>query len=187
MTQPAVVVLIADNPADVLLGKALEAADVAHSSLPGWLECRLRTRASGIRECRGRYGHTNAESLWGGAGRRRREADSLKAMNRPEVLELLRENLERAQEFREAASREFDEAMKAMPRGGGSPENVKRLREASKRYSAALEELSKALKHKTDFLLYGTVPDHGAMPDGKGSPQKDGDPPAAAQQEVGEQ
>ena len=84
-------------------------------------------------------------------------------MERETDLERIRIILE--QEFLEAlqrrdfASSRFHDVTQDTPTGLPHPDGTQRVYNASREYSAALQELSRALRRLTDFREHGAVPE----------------------------
>jgi len=60
---------------------------------------------------------------------------------------------------RDLASFRFQDVSNHIPSGLPHPDGSQRIYNASKEYSASLQELSRALKRLTDFREFGIVPE----------------------------
>ena len=77
-------------------------------------------------------------------------------MENEDLLHFLDHNLQKAREWRERASAEFDAAIQALP--SGHPDRQGRLTLASKEYSRALEAVNTALREYNDAVLFKRKP-----------------------------
>lgn len=77
-------------------------------------------------------------------------------MENEDLLHFLEHNLQKAREWRERASAEFDAAIQALP--SGHPDRQERLTMASKEYSRALEAVNLALREYNDAVLFKRRP-----------------------------
>jgi len=73
-------------------------------------------------------------------------------MENYELLRHLEDNLQKARQWRERASAEFDSAIQALP--AGRPDRQDRLAAASKEYSLALEAVNLALREYNDLVVF---------------------------------
>ena len=74
------------------------------------------------------------------------------------VLQELSRRVELAKRKRDEASARFDQVIRDAPSGIPHPDGTERIRQASRAYEEARQELQDALLTHNDFILYGTVP-----------------------------
>ena len=75
------------------------------------------------------------------------------------VRKILERDFLEAIQRRDAAAFHFHDVSRDIPSGLPHPDGKQRIYNASREYSAALQELSHALKRLTDFRTLGIVPD----------------------------
>jgi|SRR5579863_2344088 len=78
-------------------------------------------------------------------------------MERDRILHALQAELEAAKQSRDAASQRFDEIISHVPSGIPYPDNVERIRQASREYTSTQQAVMLALNRLNEFLAHGTV------------------------------
>jgi hypothetical protein len=79
--------------------------------------------------------------------------------NHERVRIILEQEFLEALQRRDFASSRFGEVNQDIPSGLPHPDGKQRIYRASREYSAALQELSRALRRLTDFREHGIVPE----------------------------
>jgi hypothetical protein len=79
-------------------------------------------------------------------------------MEKEQILQRLRDDLQKAREHRNEAARRFHEITDQVPTGIPYPDNVDRIKAASQEYASAIQAVEEASKAQSDFLLYGMIP-----------------------------
>ena len=79
-------------------------------------------------------------------------------VERNDILHILAARVQRAREDRDLASAHYDDVMKELPSRVPFPDNVDRIRRASKEYGDALTNLTQALRDQTEFIRTGRLP-----------------------------
>ena len=79
-------------------------------------------------------------------------------MDHEKILQELRNELARAQERCDAASREFGEVIHTVGKRVPTPDGADRVRKASRDYSRMQQEAAKAFVRLNEYLIYGDVP-----------------------------
>lgn len=79
-------------------------------------------------------------------------------MERDEILNILTARVQKAREDRDLASAHYDDVMKELPSRIPFPDNVDRIRRASKEYGDALTNLTQALRDQAEFIRTGRIP-----------------------------
>lgn len=74
-------------------------------------------------------------------------------MEREQILYALRADLEAAIKNRDAVSGHFDDVISHVPSGIPYPDNVERIRQASREYTIAQQALMLATDRLNDFLI----------------------------------
>jgi hypothetical protein len=83
-------------------------------------------------------------------------------MERSQILGRLKEDLEKAQQWRDPASMQFHRLIADVPTGIPFPDNVARIKTASQDYTNAIRAVESALKAQNDFLFHGVLPPESA-------------------------
>ena len=79
-------------------------------------------------------------------------------IDRERILQLLRDDLDAAQERRAVASQCFDEVIRQTRSGIPHPEGAERLRLVSHEYGRAMQEVADAFIRTNEYLIHGTIP-----------------------------
>jgi hypothetical protein len=79
-------------------------------------------------------------------------------MEKWQILQRLRDELQTARDRRSEAARRFYEITDQVPTGIPYPDNVARIKTASQEYASAIEAVEEASKAQSDFLFHGVIP-----------------------------
>ena len=79
-------------------------------------------------------------------------------MEKEQILQRLRDELQEARERRNEAARRYHEITGEVPTRIPSPDNVDRIKIASQEYTNAIHAVEEAFKAQSDFLFHGVVP-----------------------------
>ena len=76
-----------------------------------------------------------------------------------EIEAILRSEVERAKSRARGIAEEFSDIIGSVPSGLAQPDAALRVTQVGARRRMAIEELDRALRRLSDFLLQGTIPD----------------------------